>query len=97
MSFWKSLFGGAKSATDAPAGPGRSDEHEGYRIEAAPFRDGDQYIVAGTISKVIDGERREHKFVRADRCPGIDDAAEMTVRKAKQIIEQSGDRMFKPG
>ena len=97
MSFWKSLFGGAKSAPDVPAGPVRSLEHEGYLIEAAPFKDGDQFLVAGTISKEIDGERKEHKFIRADRCPGIDDAAEMTIRKAKQIIEQSGDRMFETG
>lgn len=97
MSIWKSLFGGGKSASDVPAGPVRSEDYEGYRIEAAPFRDGDQFLVAGTISKEIDGERKEHKFIRADRCPSIDDAAEMTVRKAKQIIEQSGDRMFQTG
>ena len=97
MSFWKSLFGGGKSVSDAPAGPVRTVEHEGYLIEAAPFKDGDQFLVAGMISKEIDGERKAHKFIRADRCPGMDDAAEMTVRKAKQIIEQSGDRMFKAG
>lgn len=96
MSFWKSLFGG-KSATDAPTGPVRTVEHEGFLIEASPMRDGDQFIVAGTISKEISGERRVHKFIRADRCPGIDDAVEMTIRKGRQIIEQSGDRMFGAG
>lgn len=96
MSFWKSLFGGS-SASDAPTGPVRTIEHEGYLIEAAPMKDGDQFIIAGTISKEIGGERRVHKFIRADRCPGIDDAAEMTIRKGRQIIEQSGDRMFGAG
>ena len=97
MSFWKSLFGGGSSAPSEPAGPVRTEEHEGYTIEASPLRDGDQFVVAGTISREIGGERRVHKFIRADRSPGIDDAAEMTVRKAKQIIEQSGERMFDAG
>ena len=97
MSFFKSLFGAGKSAPSVPAGPVRSQEHEGYLIEATPLRDGDQFLVAGTISKEVGGERKVHKFIRADRCPGVDDAAEMTVRKAKQMIEQSGDRMFNTG
>jgi hypothetical protein len=98
MSFWKSLFGGAKGSpagvAGTPAAPIRTIEHEGYLIEAMPFLDGGQYLVAGTISKEIGGERREHKFIRADRCPTIEDAAEMTLRKGKQIIEQSGERIL---
>lgn len=96
MSFFKSLFGsGSKPA--APAGPGaavQTIDHEGYLIEATPYLEGGQYQVAGTISKEIGGERKEHKFIRADRMPSIEDAAEMSIRKAKQIIEQTGDRMF---
>jgi hypothetical protein len=94
MSFLKSLFGGGKSGSAAPAGPVRSEDHEGYRIEAAPIREGDQFLIAGTISKEIGGERREHRFIRADRAPSLEAATEMTLRKAKQIIEQSGERMF---
>lgn len=95
MSFWKSLFGGAKSGGDAgPAGPHSSVEHEGYLIEARPYPESGQYQVAGMVSKIINGERKEHSFVRADRCASIDDAAEMAIRKGKQLVEQVGDRMF---
>ena len=96
MSFWKSLFGGGKAAGSAggPAAPSRTLEHEGYLIEATPYLENGQYQVAGMISKEIGGMRKEHRFVRADRLTTIEDAAEMSVRKAKQIIEQSGDRMF---
>lgn len=94
MSFWKSLFGGGQAAGDAPSKPARSIEHEGYLIEATPMKEGDQFLIAGTISKVIGGERREHRFIRADRTSSYDDAAEMTLRKGKQIIEQGGDRIF---
>lgn len=92
MSFLKSLFG--RNTPSAPAGPVRREEHEGFVIEATPFAEGGQYQVCGTISKDIDGVRREHKFIRADRCPAIEDAADMTIRKGKQIIEQLGERMF---
>ena len=59
MSFWKSLFGGGKAAGDALSAPARTEDYEGYRIEAAPLKDGDQFLIAGTISKVIGGERRQ--------------------------------------
>lgn len=95
MSFLKSLFGRAKqAASSGPGAPIRSEEHEGYLIEATPYLEGGQYQVAGTISKEIGGERKVHKFIRADRAPSVDDAADMSVRKAKQIIEQVGERMF---
>lgn len=95
MSFWKSLFGGGKSASSAEAaGPVRSENYEGYLIEATPFQESGQWQVCGIISKEIDGKRKVHRFIRADRLPAIDDAAEMSVRKAKQIVDQVGDRMF---
>lgn len=98
MSFLKSLFGGGKSnQASTPAGPVRTLEHEGYLIEAVPFPEGGQYQVAGTISKVIDGQRKEHRFIRADRCVAIEDAADMTIRKGQQIIAQVGERMFSGG
>lgn len=95
MSFWKSLFGGGTGGGEAkPAGPHSSLEHEGYLIEAKPYPESGQYQVAGSVSKVIGGERKEHYFVRADRCVSVDDAAEMAIRKGKQLIEQVGERMF---
>jgi hypothetical protein len=96
MSFWKSLFGGGgASSTSAPKGPVRSEEYEGYLIEATPYMEGGQYQVSGTISKEIGGERKVHTFVRADRCPGIEDAADISIRKGKQIVDQVGEGIFK--
>ena len=98
MSFWKSLFGGGKSGeTSAPAGPARSEDYEGYLIEAMPYQEGGQWQVAGTISREIGGARREHRFIRADRLPGRDDAAELAIRKGKQIVDHVGERMFDSG
>lgn len=92
MSFWKSLFGGAKTA--APGRPVREEEHNGCLIQAIPYPEAGQFQVAGILSKEIGGERKEHRFVRADRFGTMDEAAEFAIMKGKQIIDQQGDRVF---
>ena len=96
MSFLKSLFGlgdkSSASATDAAVA--REAEHNGFQIAAAPYKEQGQYQVAGVISKEIDGARREHKFVRADRFGTLEEAADFAILKGRQIIDQQGDRIF---
>ena len=96
MSFWKSLFGGGNSKSGEATGPktAKSVEHNGYRIEAQPYPEGGQFQLAGTISKEIDGVRKEHRYVRADRFASMEDAAEYTILKGRQIIDQQGERIF---
>ena len=92
MSILKWLFGGGKSATaDAPQA---SVEHDGYTITPTPISEGGQYRLCGVISKNIDGELREHRLIRADLLPTINEANEFTIRKAKQAIKEQGDRIF---
>jgi len=93
MSFWKSLFGGKGADTSGPKTVGAA-EHKGFRIEAQPYAEGGQYQAAGVISKEIDGEVKTHRFVRADRFPTIEDAAEFVLMKGRQIIDQQGTRIF---
>ncbi len=94
MSFWKKLFGGSGSGASEPAGPARSAEHKGFTIEARPYQEGGQYQVAGTISKEVGDEMKEHRFIRADRFPTQDEAADFALLKGRQIIDQQGDRLF---
>lgn len=91
MSFWKSLFGGSKSADT----PREQVEYNGFTIEPAPYAAEGQYQVAGFVRKVVGDETKEHKFVRADRFASMEEATTFSVMKAKQIIDQMGDRIFK--
>lgn len=91
MSFWKSLFGGAAARAAPEPEP---VEYKGFMIRPAPYLAEGQYQTAGTIEKEIDGVRREHRFIRADRHPALEDAVKFTVFKAQQIIDQRGARMF---
>lgn len=92
MSFLKRLFGGGGES--APPKPAKEVEHNGFLIRATPFQENGQWQTCGVISKDADGVVREHRFIRADRFPSQDMAAEHAVAKARQIIEQQGERMF---
>lgn len=95
MSFLKRLFGGG-GAADAPAAaaPAKQVEHNGFLISATPFKEGGQYQTCGVVSKEIDGEVKEHRFIRADRFAGLDDAVEVTLRKGVQLVDEQGERIF---
>lgn len=93
MSFLKRLFGGGKHAGNGAADT-PTTEHEGYTIRATPISEGGQFRLAAVISKVIDGEVKEHRLIRADLFTSADEAAETAIRKARQVIAEQGDRMF---
>ena len=95
MSFWKSLFGGGGSATPADAGkPPQEAEYNGFKIAATPYAATGGFQIAGTITKVINGELKTHTFVRADTMSSLEEAASFSIVKARQIIDQQGDRLF---
>lgn len=89
MSWLKKLFGGS-SATKAVA----EIEHEGYRIAVTPQPDGGQWRLGATITKEINGVVREYRLIRADVFPTPQDAVDTTLRKAKLVIAEQGDRLF---
>lgn len=93
MSFWKKLFGGGGGDAAVEAA-GEPVEHNGFTIRATPFTEGGQYQTCGVISKEIGGEVREHRFIRADRFAAKQDAVDVTLRKARQIIDEQGDKIF---
>ncbi len=92
MSFLKKLFGGGAGAGEA--GAAKTAEYKGFTIEARPYKEGGQYQLAGVIAKEVEGVRKEHKFVRADRFTGLDEATEFSLSKGRQIIDERGDRVF---
>jgi hypothetical protein len=93
MSFWKKLFGGGSDAT-ASAPAAEPIHYKGYVVTATPFQEDGQYQTCGVITREVDGEIKSHRFIRADRFPSLDDAVETTIRKAKQVIDEQGDRIF---
>ena len=93
MSFLKRLFGGGDAPKqEAPAAD--PIEHNGFTIVPTPYQAEGQWQVCGEISRTIDGEEKRHRFIRADRGSSREEAIEMTMRKARQTIDQMGERIF---
>ena len=89
MAFWSNWFSSSETADKAK--PVKTMEYKGYTIEAAPYRDGGQFQLAGVIRK--DG--REHRFIRADKFSDRLECADIALSKGQLIVDQMGDRMFK--
>ncbi|UUP16255.1 HlyU family transcriptional regulator [Nitratireductor thuwali] len=94
MSFLKRLFGGGGDETPATQTVGEPVEHKGFIIRATPFREGSEFQTCGVITKEIDGEVKEHRFIRADRFPSAELAAEQALRKGKQMVDEQGTSIF---
>ncbi|WP_299952859.1 HlyU family transcriptional regulator [uncultured Roseobacter sp.] len=91
MSFLKKLFGGG-GGSEVEAS---SEDYEGFRITPTPIAEGNTYRVAATIEKEVDGEMRSHQLLRADTLQGRDEALAACIRKAKQVIDEQGERIFR--
>lgn len=84
------IFGGK------PAEPKTSDSvyYNDFEIRPAPVKESNGWRVSGIVAKEIDGTSKEHEFVRADSCPDREAAVALTVRKARQLIDEQGERIF---
>ncbi len=86
MSLFSKLFGGGGSAEPEA----EAETYEGFRITPSPAREGGRFRIGATIAK--DG--RTHHLIRADMLETLEDANEASVRKAKQMIDEQGERLF---
>lgn len=89
LSSIKSIFSGGETAPSEPeALP--AVEYNGFTIIPAPVQEAAGFRVNGIISK---GEL-SHAFIRADTLPSAEMCADEMIRKAKQMIDQQGERIF---
>ena len=87
----RALGGGGEGAQRT----GPTVEYKGYRITPTPYKAGDQFQTSGTIEKDTAEGVKRHEFIRADTYASWEDAVAFTTSKAKQIIDQQGDRIFR--
>lgn len=84
MSLFSKLFGGGSAPEP------QSETYEGFTITPRPVREGSRFRVGATIEK--DGQT--HHLIRADMLETEEDANQASVRKAKQMIDEQGARLF---
>lgn len=89
LSSLKSLFSAGEKAPAAPQEQ-PSETYGDYVITPASVKEEHGFRINGMITK---GEQ-VHTFIRADTLPSADECAKEMIRKAKQMIDQQGDRIF---
>ena len=95
MSFLKKLFGGGSSGEASAPKPAKQVEYNGYVIAATPYKEGGQWQTCGTLTKTVNGELKEHRFIRADRFADEEAAADHAILKGQQIVDQLGEQVFR--
>lgn len=95
MGLFSRLFGGGGGDSGGGAKEGEAVEYKGFNIHPAAQAQGSQWLTAGVIRKEIDGETKEHRFLRADTHASAESANDFAVVKGRQIIDEQGERIFR--
>ena len=82
-----------KAATDQESE--KAVDYKSYTIRPTPRREGSQWLTAGVITKQFPEGVKEHRFIRVDTHGTKDDADAFSIGKAKQIIDEQGDKLFR--
>lgn len=82
---------------EAPSEAGPAVDYKGYTIRPAPRRQGSQWLTAGAIAKAFGEEVKEQHFIRAETHGTRESAEAFSIVKAKQMIDDLGDRLFRAG
>jgi hypothetical protein len=90
MSLLKKLFGGGNATPSEQA----SETHQGFTITPTPVKDGGKYRIGARIEKEVGGTLKTHDLIRADTFDDLDGANTASIGKARQMIDEQGDRLF---
>jgi len=90
MSLLSRLFGGSSGAKSES----EPELFQDFSIFAEPEKAAGGFRIAARIEKEIDGEIKTHRMIRADTCNSADEARELSIAKAKMLIEQQGETIF---
>ncbi|MEL6211553.1 MAG: HlyU family transcriptional regulator [Pseudomonadota bacterium] len=86
MSLLSKLFGGGGAAQSEPT----TETYQGFTITPEPQRDGTNWRIAAKIEK----EGMTHTLIRADQLSDRAECEKFSIAKAKQVIDEQGDRLF---
>lgn len=96
MGFFRKLLGlcRAQASDTHREVEGPATQYQGFTIRPSPYLHEGQYQACGVISKSVNGQMRQHRFVRSDRFARLEDAFQMIEIKARRLIDEQGDQLF---
>jgi hypothetical protein len=90
MSLLSRLFGGG-----GPAKPRHASEtYKDFTITPDPARDGPRWRISARIEKEVGGATKTQRLIRADTFEDESAAAAASLGKARQLIDEQGERLF---
>lgn len=92
MSLLSRLFGGGSGK---PAEAVQPVEYNGYRIYPEPMNDGSKWRISARIEREVEGNVKSHHLIRADTLNDEQEAKDASVAKARIMIDQQGDGIFR--
>jgi len=81
MKFFKTLFGSKPTEETF-------EIYKDFRIIVEPMREGSKYRLAARIENEVDGEVQTQQVIRADTFDSLEQANEVSLAKAKQVIDE---------
>jgi hypothetical protein len=94
LNFLRGLISGNVSKADS-ATNAEVVSYAGCTIVATPRRVEAGWTTEGNISKEINGVLKSQHFIRVDTHSDRNDAITLSIRKAKTIIDEQGDELFR--
>lgn len=85
MALFSKLFGGGKAAQPDPA-----ETYKDFAITPASQKESGGWRLT---ARIVKGDK-EHLLIRSDVLQTKEQADEASIAKAKQIIDEQGDRLF---
>ncbi|WP_375255762.1 HlyU family transcriptional regulator [Yoonia sp.] len=82
------LFGSRKQPEQEP------ETYKDFAVYPAAQKDSDGFRLAARVEKQVGGDLKVHHLIRADILNTQEAANAAAVVKAKQLIDQMGDRLF---
>ena len=91
MSLLSKLFGGGGGGKP----PAEPEEYKGFASMQTPNPKAAKYRLGARIEKDVDGEVLTHTLIRADMLDTLEDAITVSTAKAKQVIDEQSDGIFR--
>ncbi len=90
------LFSKLKGGASKPQSEAETISYNGYNITPAPAKVAGGFRVGAKITKEKDGQVLTHDMVRSDVIQSKEEALRISELKAKMVVDQLGDDIFKP-
>jgi hypothetical protein len=70
------------------------EDYRGFELLARPVREHGQWRLAGTVRRGNGDAAADYDFVRADTMADHDECVRMCLVKARQLVDEQGERLF---